>query len=148
MIIHYNHNKPVQVYVVNSRLPVYKTYYGDGLGNTILGFFTRMAPKVAPFVKQLGAKAIGVIGDKTLGAVGEAAGKTFSFVKDKVSSLFRRKQKIQPLPSTENMPPRISKAINNAAQEKITSLIMNSPELMQNVNLSSAISGSGLRRKR
>ncbi len=45
MIIHYNHNKPVQVYVVNSRLPVYKTYYGDGLGNTILGFFYKNGAK-------------------------------------------------------------------------------------------------------
>ncbi len=112
-----------------------------------------MAPKVAPFAKQAGMKAIGVIGDKTLGVVGDTAGKAFSFVKDKASSLmksiFGRKQKIQPLPSTENMPAKISKAINNAAQEKIESLIMNSPVTpAQNVNLSSIISGSGLRRKR
>ncbi|KAL3880861.1 hypothetical protein ACJMK2_033067 [Sinanodonta woodiana] len=53
MIIHCNHDKPVSVYVVNSRLPVYRAFYGNGLGDTIAGLFARMAPKVAPLAKQL-----------------------------------------------------------------------------------------------
>ena len=92
MIIHYNHDKPTSVYVVNSRLPVYKAYYGDGLGNCIAGLFTRMAPKVAPFAKQLGMKAIDVIRDKGLSAVGDLAGKAFSAAKDKIVSLVKRRK--------------------------------------------------------
>ncbi len=85
MIIHYNHDKPTSVYVVNSRLPVYRAYYGDGFGSTIAGLFTRMAPKVAPLVKQLGMKAIYVIRDKGINAVGNLAGKAFSAAKDKIN---------------------------------------------------------------
>jgi len=76
MIVHYNHDKPTNVYVVNSRLPVYRAYYGDGLGNTIAGLFTRIAPKVASLVKQLGV-------------IGDLAGKVFSFAKDKITSLVK-----------------------------------------------------------
>ena len=90
MIIHYNHDKPTNVYVVNSRLPVYRTYYGDGLGSTIAGLFTRMAPKVAPIAKQLSMKAIDVIRDKAVGAVGDLARKAFSAAKNKIISLARR----------------------------------------------------------
>ena len=93
MIIHYSHDKPTSVYVVNSRLPVYKAYYGDGLGNSIAGLFTRMAPKVAPFAKQLGMKAIDVIRDKGHSAVGDLAGKAFSAAKDKIVSLVKRRKK-------------------------------------------------------
>ena len=77
------------MYVVNSRLPVYRAYYGDGFGNTIAGLFTRMAPKVAPFAKQLGMKAIDVIRDKGINAVGDLAGKAFSAVKNKITSLVK-----------------------------------------------------------
>ncbi len=83
MIIHYNHDKPSSVYVVNSRLPVYRVYYGDGFGSTIAGLFTIMAPKVTPLAKQLGMKAIDVIRDKGISAVGDLAGKVFSAAKDK-----------------------------------------------------------------
>ena len=89
MIIHYNHDKPTSVYVVNSRLPVYKAYYGDGFGSTIAGLFTRMAPKVAPLAKQLGMKAIDVIRDKGISAVGDLAGKAFSAAKNKITSLVK-----------------------------------------------------------
>ena len=89
MIVHYNHDKPTMEYVVNSRLPVYKAYYGDGLGNVIAGLFTRMAPKVAPLAKQLGMKAIDVIRNKVISAVGDLAGKAFSAAKDKIVSLVK-----------------------------------------------------------
>ena len=80
------------VYVVNSRLPVYKAYYGDGLGNTIMGLFTRMAPKVAPLAKQLLMKDIDVIRDKGINAVEDLAGRAFSTAKDKIMSVKKRKQ--------------------------------------------------------
>jgi len=94
MIIHYNHDKPTNVYVVNSRLPVYKAYYGNGLGSTIAGFcccffYTRIAPKVAPLIKQLGMKAIDIIHDKGISAVGDLAGKAFSAAKNKITSLVK-----------------------------------------------------------
>jgi len=95
MIIHYNHDKPTSVYVVNSRLPIYKAYYGNGFGSTIAGLFTRMAPTVAPLAKQLGMKAIDVIRDKGISAVGNLAGKSFSAAKNKITSLvkFRGRKK-------------------------------------------------------
>ena len=92
MIIHYNHDKLTSVYVVNSRRPVYRAYYGDGLGNTIAGLFAGMAPKVAPLVKQLGMKAIDVIRDERISAAGNLAGKAFSAAKDKITSLVRRRK--------------------------------------------------------
>ena len=87
MIIHYNHDKPTSVYVVNSRLPVYRSYYGDGFGSTIAGLFTRMAPKVAPLANQLGMKANDVIRDTGINAVGSLATKALSAAKDKITSL-------------------------------------------------------------
>ena len=122
MIAHYNQDKPTNVYVVNSRLSVYRAYYGDGLGNTIAGLFTRMAPKVAPFAKQIGMKAIDVIRDKGITAVGDLAGKAFSAVKNKITSLVsgRKKPPVKstPLPSTAVMPANVSKIINSAVEKK------------------------------
>ena len=63
--------------MVNSRLSVYRAYYGDGFGSTIAGLFTRMAPKVATIAKQLSIKAIDVIRDKGISAVRDLAGKHF-----------------------------------------------------------------------
>ena len=159
MIIHYNHDKPTSVYVVNSRLPVYIAYYGDGFSNIIARLFTRMAPKVASLVKQLGMKAIDVIRDKGISAVGNLAGKAFSAAKDKISSLvksrgFSRRKK-QPLPSTTVMPAKISKAINNAVEEKLESLTsslmtpsLDTPLDIQSNNIASMIAGSGFKQKR
>ena len=147
MIIHYNHDKPVSVYVVNSRLPVYRAWYGDGLGSTIAGLFTRMAPKVAPLAKQLGMKAIDIIRDKGISAVGNLASKAFSAAKDKITSLLRRNKQpgmasLLVLPSTTVMPAKISKAINNAAEEKLESLDT------QSSNIANLIAGSGLNSRR
>ena len=125
MIVHYNHDKPTSVYVVNSRLLVYRAYYGDGLGNNIAGLFTRIAPKVAPFAKQVGMKAIDVIRDKGLGALGDLAGKAFSTAKDKIVSLVqrRRKPKQIDMPSTAVMPAYISSKINKAVEQKLATMM-------------------------
>ena len=146
MIIHYNHDKPTNVYVVNSRLPKYRAYYGDGLGNTIMGLFSRMAPKVAPLVKQLSMKAIDVIRDKGINAVGDLATKAFSAAKDKLTALVRRgksrfskKPGMTSLPSTEVMPARVSKIINNAVDEKLQSMMTNAQD---NIT-ANMIAGSG-----
>ena len=151
MIIHYNHDKPMQVYVVNSRLPVYRAYYGDGLGNIIAGLFTRMAPKVAPIAKQLSMKAIDVIRDKGISAVGDLAGKAFSAAKDKLVSLVNRKRfskKPTPLPSTTVMPASVSKVINSAVEQKLASLV--TPPMSSDATsnaIMNAIAGSGLASK-
>ena len=143
MIIHYNHDKPTSVYVVNSRLPVYKAYYGDGFGNLIAGLFTRMAPKVAPLAKQLGMKAIDVIRDKGINVVGDLAGKAFSAAKNKIASLVRRKKQPIVLPSTAMMPANVSKIINNAVERKLESLA--TPMDTQSNTIANLIAGSGLR---
>jgi len=143
MIIHYNHDKPTSVYVVNSRLPVYKAFYGDGFGNLIAGLFTRMAPKVAPLAKQLGMKAIDVIRDKGLGVVGDLAGKAFSAAKNKIASLVRRKKQPIVLPSTAMMPANVSKIINNAVERKLESLATPSMDTQSNT-IANLIAGSGL----
>ena len=154
MIIHYNHDKPTSVYVVNSRLPMYSAYYGDGLGTNIVGLFTRMAPKVAPLAKQLGMKAIDVIRDKGISAVGDLAGKAFSAAKDKIVSLVKsRRKKPVVLPSTTVMPASVSKVINNAVEQKLASLVtsplMASPSTDATNNaIMSAIAGSGLKPRR
>ena len=145
MIVHYNHDKPVQVYVVNSRLPVYRAYYGDGLGNTIAGLFTRMAPKVAPIAKQLGMKAIDVIRDKGISAVGDLATKAFSAAKNKIISLVRPKRKSTPLPSTTVMPASVSKEINKAVEQKLASLV--TPSTNQD-DIANMIAGSGLKSRK
>ena len=51
-----------------------------------------MAPKVAPLAKQLGMKAIDVIRDKGISAVGDLAGKAFSAANNKITSLVRRRK--------------------------------------------------------
>ena len=149
MIIHYNHDKPTHVYVVNSRLPVYRAWYGDGLGSTIAGLFTRLAPKVAPLAKQLGMKAIDVIRDKGISAVGNLASRAFSAAKDKITSLVRRRKKqTVVLPSTIVMPAKISKAINSAVEEKLSSLAI--PETTsdaQSSAIANMIAGGGLNSK-
>ena len=149
MILHYNHDKPTMEYVVNSRLPVYKAYYGDGLGNVIAGLFTRTAPKVAPFAKQAAMKAIDVIRDKGLGAVGDLAARTFSAAKDKIVSLVKSRgfsSRKKPLASTTIMPASISKEINSAVKQKLSE--MDLPPSDSNNAILSAIAGSGLGRKR
>ena len=137
--------------MVNSRLSLYKAYYRDGLGNTIAGLFSRMAPTVAPFSKQLGMKAIDVIRDKGIGAVGDLAGKAFSVAKDKIISLVRRRKLPVVLPSTTVMPVNISKLINNAVEQKLASLVA-SPATPSSDATSSAImneiAGSGSKWKR
>ena len=145
MIIHYNHDKPTHVYVVNSRLPVYRAWYGDGLGSTIAGLFTRLAPKVAPLAKQLGMKAIDVVRNKGFGAVGNLANRAFSAAKDKITSLVRRREK-QPfvLPSMTVMSAKISIAINSAVEETLSSLAI--PDA-QNIAIANMIAGSGLNSK-
>jgi hypothetical protein len=144
MIVHYNHNKPVSVYVVNSRLPVYKTFYGDGFGNLIEGLFTRAAPKIMPLAKQMSMRAIDVIRDKGISAIGDLAGKTFSTVKNKIVSLaksrFGSKKPPPSLPSTAAMPANVSKMVNNIMQEKLSSLVNSNPDEISNL-----ISGSGLK---
>jgi hypothetical protein len=131
--------------VVNSRLPVYRAWYGDGLGSTIAGLFTRLAPKVAPLAKQLGMKAIDVIRDKGISAVGILASRAFSAAKDKITSLVRRRKKqTVVLPSTTVMPAKISKAINNAVEEKLSSLAI--PDAQSNA-IANMIAGSGLNSK-
>ena len=152
MIVHYNHELPRMEYVVNSRLPVYKAYYGDGLGNIIAGLFTRMAPKVAPFAKQVGMKAIDIIRDKGLGAVGDLTGKAFTTAKDKIISLVksRRRPTLQQmaLPSTAAMPTNVNKAVTNAVVQKLASLAnspMTNSSTAANNAIMSAIAGSGFR---
>lgn len=160
MIIHYNHDKPVSVYVVNSRLPVYRVWYGDGLGDTIAGLFARMAPKVAPLAKQLSMKAIDVLREKGIGAIGNLAGKALSAAKDKIVSLVRRqRQKPTPLRSTTVMPKSVANVINDAVEKKLTSLAV-SPALLATPSLAAlsnpdtttnamlnVIAGSGLASK-
>ena len=111
-----------------------------------------MAPKVAPLVKQLGMKAIDVIRDKGISVVGDLAGKAFSAVKNKITSLVKsrsRKQPpmVKPLPPTTMMPAKVRKAINNAVEEKLESLAAE-PVDTQSSNIASMIAGSGLLRKR
>jgi len=55
----------------------YKVYDGDVLGDVVQGLVTRMAPNIAPIVKQLSIKAIEVIRDKGISGVGDVAGKAF-----------------------------------------------------------------------
>ena len=120
MILHYNHDKKTMVYVVNSRLPLYKAYYGDGLGSTIAELFT-MATKVAPLAKQLSMKAVDVIRDKADGAVGDVAKKAFAAANNKLISLVQRKKKSS-LPSTDVIPASVRKIINKAVYQKLESL--------------------------
>ncbi|KAK3591171.1 hypothetical protein CHS0354_029022 [Potamilus streckersoni] len=80
------------VRAINSRIPIYKTTYGDGSGDVVHGLFRRIAPKAIPIAKQLGMKAIDVVREKCIGAVGNFARKAFSAIKDRLARLIRRPQ--------------------------------------------------------
>ena len=152
MIVHGTQRGPTMVRVINSRLPVYKTTYGDGLGDVIQGLFRRIAPKAIPIAKQLGMKAIDVVREKGIGAVGNLASKAFSAIKDRLSRLIRRPQATRPqpvkLPSTEVMPASVSKIINQAANQKLAELAdIPMSEKEKNIT-ASLIAGSGLRVRR
>ena len=77
MIIHSTQRGPTMVRVENSRLPLYKITNGDGQGNVVQGLFRSIAPKAILIAKQLGMKAIDVVREKGIGAVGDVAGKAF-----------------------------------------------------------------------
>ncbi len=110
------------VRAVNSRILIYRTTYGDGLGDVVQGLFRRIAPKAIPIAKQLGMKAIDVVREKVIGAVGNVASKAFSAIKDRLARLKCRPQVVRPqavkLPSTELMLANISKKINQVANKK------------------------------
>ena len=91
MIVHRSMSRARPVYVVNSRLPVYKVIYGDGIGDIITGLFTRIAPKILPIGKELASKAIGAIRDITGTAIGNTIVETFSAAMEKLMSLVRGK---------------------------------------------------------
>ncbi len=59
MIVHNIHG-PTMVRAINSRIPIYRATYGDGLGHVVQGLFRRIAPKAVPIAKHLGMKAIDV----------------------------------------------------------------------------------------
>jgi hypothetical protein len=119
MIVHRSMNRPRPVYVVNSRLPVYKVTYGDGLGDVVTGLFTRIAPKILPIGKEVASKTIGVLKDKLADNIGTSV---FNVAKDKLLSLIKRKKSIK-LQSTNEMPSQISKEINELAKQKLGEIV-------------------------
>jgi hypothetical protein len=137
------------VRVINSRLPVYKTTYGDGLGDVVQGLFRRIVPKAILIAKQLGMKAVDVFREKGIGAVGNLASKALSVIKDSIARLIRRKpQPPVKLPSTEVMPANTSKIINQAVNQKLAELAdVQLSEKERNIT-ASLIGGSGLRFRR
>jgi hypothetical protein len=147
MIVHGNQRGPTMVRVINSRLPVYRATYGDGLGDVVQGLFTRIAPKAIPIAKQLGMKAIDVVREKGIGAVGNLASKAFSAIKDRLTRLIRRPARPQPvkLASTEVMPASVSKIINQAANQKLLELADVPMSEKEKSITASLIAGSGLR---
>ncbi len=148
MIVHGTQRGPTMVRVINSRLPVYRATYGDGLGNVVQGLFGRMAPKAIPIAKQLGMKAIDVIREKGISAAGNIASKAFSAIKDRLTRLIRRPQPVRPqpvkLPSTEVMPASVSKIINQAANQKLAELADVPMSEKEKYITASLIAGSGL----
>ena len=118
-------NRARPVHVINSRLPVYKLTYGDGLGDVVTGLFTRIAPKILPIGKELASKAIGVITDT---AAKDTGTYLYNVAKGKLASLVKSK-KFQPkkptnsnkvvLPSTDEMPTDIANEINSLAKQKL-----------------------------
>jgi len=106
------------VYVVNSRLPVSKVVYGDGIGDVITGLFTRVAPKILPIGKKIASKAIGVVRDRVGTAIGNTIVDTFSAAKEKLMSLLRGTKPVK-LQSTDQMPPKIGSAINKVARQRL-----------------------------
>ena len=116
-----------QVRVIGAPHPVYKIYYGDGLGNVITGLFSKIVPKAIPMAKQLGMKALGFIGEKALAPVGDLFTGVASAAKDRILKLIGLGPKPKPkkieLPVTENMPPRVANAVNNMVTQKINELV-------------------------
>ena len=104
-------NRAKPIHVINSRLPVYKLTYGDGLGDTVTSLLTRIVPKILPIGKELASKAIGVIGDT---AAKDAGGYLYNFAKK-----FHTKKKPVVLPATDEMPRDIADEINTLARKKL-----------------------------
>ena len=117
-------NRPRRIHVVNSRLPVYKLTYGNGIGDVVTGLFTRIAPKMLPVAKELASKAIGVMGKV---AAVKTASHAFRAAKDKIMSLIRGKkpqarQHVE-LPSTADMPTKTANEINKMAENKLNTIV-------------------------
>ncbi len=151
MIVHSTQRGPTMVRVINSRLPVYRATYGNGLGDIVQGLFRRIAPKAIPIAKQLGMKAIDVVKERGIDAAGNITSKAFSAIKDRLARLIRRpqaKSQLVKLPSTELMPASVSKIINQAANQKLKELVdVPMSEKEKNVT-ASLIAGSGFRFRR
>ena len=107
-----------QVRAVGARHPVYQMYYGDGFGNIVKGLFTKHAPKDIPLAKQLGMKAIGVIGENVAKPVCDLVSGLSSSVKDRILRLIRPKSVPAVLPVTEDMPTSVAKKVNNVVNKK------------------------------
>ena len=116
-------------------------------------FLQKLAPKAIPVIKQLGMKAIGLIGEKIAKPISDLAGSAASTIKDRITRLIS-KPKLTPviLPATEQMSPKITKEINQVVNKKITELT-EEPDSKQLANLdkqqqqnivSSLVVGSGL----
>jgi len=152
MIVHSTQRGPTMVRAINSRIPIYRATYEDGLGDIVQGLFRRNAPKAIPIAKQLGMKAIDVVREKGIGVAGNVASKAFSAIKNRLAQLIRRPQAVRPqpdkLPSTELMPANISKKINQVANQKLAELAdIPLSEKEKNIT-ASLIAGSGLRFRR
>ena len=98
-------------------------------------------------------KAIDVIRDKGINAVGNLETKACSAAKNKITSLVKtkgfsqKKQPSLPLPFTTVIPAKISKAINSAVEEKLASLAT-TPLDTQSSTIANMIAGSGFKQKR
>ena len=151
-IIH--HPRSQLVRVVGARRPVYKVYHGDGFGNTVAKFFSTLAPKAIPMAKQLGMKAIGVIGERVAKPVGDLASGIATSVKERILRLIRPKPipAIAPtpvvLPATEEMPLKVATKINSAVNKKIAELSKISDDVDQGNIVANMIAGNGLRFRR
>jgi len=110
-------NRPRRVNVVNSRLPVYKLTYGDGLGEVVTGLFSRVAPKLLPLGKELASKAIGTLG-KTV--IDEGSTRLINAAKNKLAEIIReRPAKPVVLPSTADIPAGTVRQINKIVNQRI-----------------------------
>ena len=149
MIVHSSQRGPTMVRAINSRIPIYRLTYADGLGDIVQGLFRGIAPKAIPIAKQLGMKAIDVVREKGIGVAGNVASKAFSAIKDRLAQLIRRPQarsQMDKLPSTELMPANISKKINQVANQKLAELALPSmADIEKEKNITaSLIAGSGI----
>ena len=88
MIIHNQQRQ--QVRVVGARHPIYKMCYGDGFGSLMKGLFTKIAPKIIPLAKQLGMKAMGLIGEKVAKPIGDLISSAASSIKDRIVKLIHK----------------------------------------------------------